>query len=100
MTSKKLTAQKRAELQKQKYKQQRSSGFPTLLILFIVIIVGVVGVYFVVSNLGNGDTNGITPIVNTAPSATEDYTVLAKNSSIYQIDGSKELGYTGYRNGA
>ena len=86
MSSKKLTAQKRAELQKQKYKQQRSSGFPTLLILFIVIIVGVVGVYFVVSNLGNGDTNGDTPIVNTAPSATEDYTVLAKNSSAYLID--------------
>ena len=60
MPSKKLTAQKRAELERKKYKQQRSNGFPTLLILFIVIIVGVVGVYFVVSNLGNGDTNGET----------------------------------------
>lgn len=86
MPSKKLTAQKRAELERKKYKQQRSSGFPTLLILFIVIIVGVVGVYFVVSNLGNGDTNGGTPIVNTAPSAIDDYAVLAMNSEIYTID--------------
>lgn len=86
MPSKKLTAQKRAELERKKYKQQRSNGFPTLLILFIVIIVGVVGVYFVVSNLGNGDTNGGTPIVNTAPSAIDDYAVLAMNSEIQIID--------------
>lgn len=90
MPSKKLTAQKRAELQKQKNKQQykqqnkqqKSRGFPKRLVLFIVIIVAIAGIYFVVSNSGDGGTT----IVNTAPSAVDDYAVLAMNSEIYKIN--------------
>ena len=91
MPAKKLTARKRAELKQKKLKQQRGSNFPVLLILFIIIIVAITGTYFVISNLGtttNGqDTNG--QVTNIAPSASEDYSVLSKNSGPYKIDALK-----------
>ena len=87
MPAKKLTARKRAELKQKKLKEQRRSGFPIIILFFIIIIVAIVGAYFVLSNIGPSegqDTNG--QVTNTAPSASEDYSVLSKNSAAYLID--------------
>ena len=88
MPAKKLTARKRAELKQRKLKEQRRSGFPVLIVIFVIIVVAIVGTYLVFSNLGttsnDQDTNG--QVTNTAPSASEDYSVFSKNSVANQID--------------
>ena len=87
MPGKKLTARKRAELKRKKLKQQKKSNFPVLIIFFIIIIGGIVGAYFIISNIGpsenNQGTNGET--TNNAPVATEDYFVVPINANFYRI---------------
>ncbi len=88
MPGKKLTARKRAELKQKKRKQMQKSNFSVLIIFFIIIIGGIVGGYYVITNLDtteNGQvTNGQT--TNTAPVATEDYSVVPKNSYIFRLE--------------
>ncbi len=88
MSSKKLTTRKRAELKREKIKQQKKSKFPTLIIFIVVIILGIAAVYFIFSNIGenenNNETNG--QITNRAPSALPDYPVLSENTSFFQIN--------------
>ena len=89
MPSKKLTAQKRAELEIKKQKQQRgsSSNFLIITIITVVIIIGVIGAYFIFSGNDSGTVEDEEiPVVNTAPSAIEDYSVLSKNSTDFRID--------------
>ena len=87
MPGKKLTARKRAELKQKKLKQQRKSNFPILIIIFIIIIGGIAGAYFVLSNIGSDqneqDSNG--QISNQAPVATEDYSIVPINAFNYVI---------------
>jgi peptidyl-prolyl cis-trans isomerase B (cyclophilin B) len=90
MPSKKLTSRKRAELKRDKIKQEKKSRFPTFLILIVIIIIGIAGAYLVFSNIGaneNNETNG--QITNTAPIALQDYPVLPKNASVFQINPLK-----------
>ena len=92
MPSKKLTAQKRAELEIKKQKQQRgsNSNFLIITIITVVIIIGVIGAYFIFSGNGSDTSDTVEdeeiPVVNTAPSAIEDYSVLSKNSTDFRID--------------
>lgn len=83
MPSKKYTAEQRAERERKKYKEQRKSSFPLLPILFIIIIVGIVGAYFLFSGDGVTVTDNVKK--NIAPVSQEDFTVLAKNSTDFEI---------------
>lgn len=88
MPGKKLTARKRAELKRKKLKQQKKSNFSVLIILFIIIIGGIAGAYFVISNISTTEneigTNG--QITNIAPVAIEDYSVVPKNAQFFRIN--------------
>ncbi len=87
MPGKKLTARKRAELKRQKLKQQKKSNFSVLIVFFIIIIGGIAGAYFIITNIGTimneQGTNG--QIANNAPYAAEDYTVIPKNIFSFRL---------------
>jgi len=87
MPGKKLTARKRAELKQKKQKQMKKSNFPVLIIFFIILIGGIAGGYYLITNLGQNDNqNSNGQDTNTAPVATEDYFVVPKNSYIFRIE--------------
>jgi len=87
MPGKKLTARKRAELKRKKLKQQKKSNFSVLIVFFIIIIGGIAGAYFIITNIGTivneQGTNG--QIANNAPYAAEDYTVIPKNIFSFRL---------------
>ncbi|MCK4996521.1 MAG: peptidylprolyl isomerase, partial [Thermoplasmatales archaeon] len=87
MPSKKLTAKKREELRKMKNKRPKSNRFPSFIILVVIIIVGIAGAYFVLSNIDSTDeddqnTNG----QSLSLTANIDYSVVPKNVPFYRIE--------------
>lgn len=88
MPSKKLTAQKRDELKKKKQKQlqKKSSGFLSIIVLFVIIIVGIFAVYFVLSNISSNENdqgiNGQTTILT----AVQDFYVVPNRAIFYRLE--------------
>ena len=78
MPSKKYTSRKRAEIKREKIKQQKGSNFPALIVIVIVVITAIGGLYFVFFSGSQTDNN--------APILTEDYYVKAKNDAAEIID--------------
>lgn len=83
MPGKKLTARKRAELKQKKIKQQRKGNYSALIVLLIIIIGAIVGAYIIFSYMGGNENNQVT---NSAPVATEDYTVVPKNAVVFRVE--------------
>jgi peptidyl-prolyl cis-trans isomerase A (cyclophilin A) len=84
MPSKKLTAQKRDELKKKKQKQlqKKSSGFPSIIFLFVIIIVGIFAAYIVLSNQSDQEINGQTSILT----AVQDFYVVPNMANFYRLE--------------
>jgi peptidyl-prolyl cis-trans isomerase A (cyclophilin A) len=86
MPSKKLTAQKREELKRKKEKQQSGSFFPILIIFIIIAIIGVAAIYYLLPG-DETEQNGTSEVTeNRVPSAVDDYSAVAKNSALLEID--------------
>ena len=93
MPSRKLTAQKRAELQAKREKQVRrgttdkgKSNMSLYAVILVVIIVVIAGIYFAFGNKTADVIDNDDVITNTDPVAVEDYIVVGKSVAQSKID--------------